>query len=497
MYNEDIDYQEPHMKNLFRGISPVRCLLALLASAVLAFGLYNVHAQASVTEGGVLGLSLFLDVMLGVSPAVSTALCNLLCYLFGAKELGRKFIVYSFVSTVGFSLFYALFECFPPLFPEIAAYPLVSAVTGALFVGVGCGVCVRIGGAPSGDDALAMALSHKTRLPISLVYLSTDALVLGLSLLYIPFTRIFYSLITVLLSGQLIGLIERIGRKDTAMPNYRIVATDLDGTLLNTRDEVSPENLAAIAKMEAAGVFVVPSSGRTLGEIPASVRDIPDVRYIIHSDGAVIYDKKEGRALDARCMSGDVARRMLDLFYSYETLLTVRAGGVLYVAADEQTEEIYDSYRMIRAYQTAMLTLAVPKENFKEFCYSLPEIEMVCTFFRHDEELAACREAFLADGRFGVAASTATNLEVFSREAGKGNALLRLADLLSVPHESTVAVGDSENDLDNLRHAHLALAMANATDAVKAAAHRTVCHNDEHVMAYIYENIIQKGEDRK
>ena len=73
---------------------------------------------------------------------------------------------------------------------------------------------------------------------------------------------------------------------------------------------------------------------------------------------------------------------------------------------------------------------------------------------------------------------------------GNVNALLRLASLLGATVEETVAVGDSQNDLDNLRHAGLALAMSNATDEVKAAAHRTVCHNDEHVMAYIAENIV-------
>lgn len=272
--------------------------------------------------------------------------------------------------------------------------------------------------------------------------------------------------------------------------SYKIIATDLDGTLLNTHDTVSAENLAAIRRMKEAGVYVVPSSGRTLGEIPACVRDIPDVRYIIHSDGAVIYDKVAGKPLDARPMRGENMRRMLDIFYSYETLLTVRAGGVLYVDADEQREDIYDSYRMIRAYQTAMLTLAVPVKNLKEFCYGLAGIEMVCTFFRHDDELAACRERFLADGAFGVAASTPTNLEVFDREAGKGNALVRLAALLGTDVSQTIAVGDSENDLDNLRHAGLALAMANAGENIKSAAHKTVCHNDEHVMAYIEKHIL-------
>lgn len=276
------------------------------------------------------------------------------------------------------------------------------------------------------------------------------------------------------------------------MSSYKIIATDLDGTLLNSQLTVSSENLRAIDEMQKMGVFVVPSSGRTLGEIPACVRDIESVRYIIHSDGAVIYDKKLGRPLASSCMKGDALRRVLDIFYSYEALLTVRVGGVLYVDADEQREDIYDSYRMIKAYQAAMLTLAVPKKNFKEFCYSLPEIEMICTFFRHDDEMHACRERFLADGAFGVAASTATNLEVYDAEAGKGNALLRLASLLGVTREETVAVGDSENDLDNLSHAGLALAMENAVDEVKALAHKTVCNNDEHVMKYILENIIKR-----
>lgn len=478
------------MRSKQKVLSVRGCVFTLLATLILAFGLYNIHAVASVTEGGVLGLTLFLHAMFGISPAVSTVILNLLCYLLGAKVLGRKFICYSAIATGSYSLFYFIFEQFPPLFPEIANTPLLAAVLGALFVGIGCGICVRVGGAPSGDDALAMALSHKTRLPISLVYLSSDLIVLSLSLLYIPPKKILFSLLTVLLSGQIIGLIEKIGRKPQKMPRYKIIATDLDGTLLNTRDTVSPENLAAIHDLTEKGIFVVPSSGRTLGEIPACVREIPDVRYIIHSDGAVIYDKKEGRPLEARCMKGDTKRRVLDLFYSYETLLTVRAGGVLYVDADEQREDIYDSYRVIRAYQTAMLTLAVPKKNFKEFCYALPEIEMICTFFHYDDEMNECREKFLADGAFGVASSTATNLEVYDAKAGKGNALLRLASLLGAAKEETVAVGDSQNDLDNLCHAGLALAMENATDEVKAVAHRTVCHNDAHVMAYIAQNIV-------
>ncbi|MDO4386357.1 MAG: YitT family protein, partial [Clostridia bacterium] len=81
---------------------------------------------------------------------------------------------------------------------------------GALFVGIGAGLCVRLGGAPGGDDALAMSLSHVTRQPIERIYLLSDLIVLLLSLTYIPLRRIAWSLITVILSGQLIGVLQRL-----------------------------------------------------------------------------------------------------------------------------------------------------------------------------------------------------------------------------------------------------------------------------------------------
>ena len=105
---------------------------------------------------------------------------------------------------------YGSCEQFPPLWPQIAQRPLLASVAGALFIGVGAGLCVRVGGATSGDDALAMSLSHLTKVPIQWLYLISDLLVLGLSLSYIPLKRIGYSLLTVILSGQLIGWIQKI-----------------------------------------------------------------------------------------------------------------------------------------------------------------------------------------------------------------------------------------------------------------------------------------------
>ena len=191
-------------------LKPTNCITAFLASAFQAFGMYNIHALANVTEGGVLGATLLLEHWFHISPAVSSFVLNAACFLLGWKTLGREFIAYSLIAACGYSIGYGVCEQFPPLWPEIAGYPRLAAVVGALFIGIGAGLCVRAGGATSGDDALAMSISHMTHIPIQWIYLVSDLTILLLSLSYIPARRIGYSLLTVILSGQIIGWIQHI-----------------------------------------------------------------------------------------------------------------------------------------------------------------------------------------------------------------------------------------------------------------------------------------------
>ena len=186
------------------------CLVLLVGSVIQAIGIYNIHSLSNVPEGGVLGLTLLLQHWFQISPAVSSLILNLVCYAIGWRLLGKEFIGYSLVSICAYSASYGLFEQFPPLWPDIALYPLLAAIAGALFIGIGAGLCVRAGGATAGDDALAMSFSHLFRLPIQRIYLISDLTVLLLSLSYIPMQRIAYSLLTVVLSGQIIGLIQKI-----------------------------------------------------------------------------------------------------------------------------------------------------------------------------------------------------------------------------------------------------------------------------------------------
>lgn len=199
-------------RQALKNITLKNCAITLLGSFILAFGLYHVHSISGVTEGGVLGATLLLEHWTGISPALTGGIMNVLCYVLGWKLLGKEFIAYSALATVGFSGMYKICEQFPHLWPGLADMPLVAALVGALFVGVGAGLCVRVGGAPSGDDALAMSISHATDWKIQWVYLLSDLIVLVMSLSYIPVRRIGYSLFTVLLSGQLIGFVQNFNR---------------------------------------------------------------------------------------------------------------------------------------------------------------------------------------------------------------------------------------------------------------------------------------------
>lgn len=204
-------YNKQDLRALIR---PKSWLIIVFASAFLAFGLYQVHSLSGVTEGGVLGLNLLLEHWFHISPSVTNAVITAGCYLLGWRLLGKQFIVNSAVAVTSFSVSYAIFERFDHLWPQLQQMPLLAAVVGAIFVGVGAGLCVRENAAMCGDDAIAMCANQVLGIPIQWAYFISDAAVLLLSLSYIPVKRIAYSFLTVILSGQIIGLFQRSKRSE-------------------------------------------------------------------------------------------------------------------------------------------------------------------------------------------------------------------------------------------------------------------------------------------
>ena len=193
-----------------------RILCILLGTAICSFGIYNIHRQTGVTEGGVLGMIVLLNYWFDISPSILSVSLDLLCYALAFRRLGVRFLIISGASSLSLSMFFRLWESFPPMLPNFYDRPLIAAGLGALFIGVGVGVVIRNGGSCSGDDALALFISNVTGWRISRAYLITDFTVLALSLSYIPFSRILYSLITVTLSSYIIDFIQHYNKNVTA-----------------------------------------------------------------------------------------------------------------------------------------------------------------------------------------------------------------------------------------------------------------------------------------
>lgn len=184
----------------------------VMGTLIASFGLYNIHEQFMITEGGVFGAMLLLHHWTGVPVSVLSLIMDGLCYLLAFKFLGFDFIKKSLVATLLMMTFLAIFEMFPPLIPLTFNNMVINSILGGIFIGLGVGLVIRYGGSCGGDDALALIISKKFSLPLKFSYLFTDISVLILSLSYIPLSQIKYSLITVVVSSFLIDAVNSYKR---------------------------------------------------------------------------------------------------------------------------------------------------------------------------------------------------------------------------------------------------------------------------------------------
>lgn len=204
-------------RKVIEGLTTKKVLLLLLGAMICSFGIHNIHQRTNITEGGIIGLMLLIEHWLHVSPAYITPLLDIACYALAFRFLGAAFIKLSIVATLFIAGFYKIWELFPPMLPDLSTYPVIAAISGGVFVGVGVGLIVRQGGSSGGDDALALTFSHALRWKLSRSYLFTDVVVLCMSLSYIPVTRIIFSLITVTVSSQLIDWVREYNIKNDAV----------------------------------------------------------------------------------------------------------------------------------------------------------------------------------------------------------------------------------------------------------------------------------------
>ena len=182
-------------------------ILIIIGATILSFGSYNFNYQNNITEGGVLGLLLLMQHVFNISPSITSVVIDFSLFAIGSKFFGKKFLLYSILSTVTFSTTYKIWESIGFLVPSFTNNMLIGSILAGICVGIGVGLVVRGGGASGGDDVIALLGNKFLKLKVNHVYLITDATVLLMSLIYLDINQIFYSMIAVTISGKIISII--------------------------------------------------------------------------------------------------------------------------------------------------------------------------------------------------------------------------------------------------------------------------------------------------
>lgn len=179
----------------------------MIGATILAFGSYNFNYQNSVTEGGVLGLLLLIKNVFDISPSLTSLVIDLSLFAIGTKFFGKKFLLYSIISTITFSTTYNTFEGIGFIVPNLENNMLLASILAGIGVGIGAGLVVKGGGASGGDDVIALIGNKFSPFKVNHIYLISDGIVLLLSLVYLDFKQIVFSLIAVSISGKIISII--------------------------------------------------------------------------------------------------------------------------------------------------------------------------------------------------------------------------------------------------------------------------------------------------
>ena len=254
------------------------------------------------------------------------------------------------------------------------------------------------------------------------------------------------------------------------MPKVRIIALDLDGTLLNSQKELTPACRDALDRAAAAGIEIVPTTGRFFGGMPEAIRELPYLRYAITINGAQVYDiRKDAVIYRAELPAGQAVEimRSLDalpvIYDCYQDNWGWMTRDMWERCGDYVPDEHY--FKMVRELRTPVDDL---KRTLTERGRGVQKIQ----FFTWDMPLRERLLRELEDQFENIAVSTSVknNVEINNADANKGAALLSLAKYLGIDRRETAAFGDGLNDLSMIEAAGAGIAMENAHPDVKACA---------------------------
>ena len=269
--------------------------------------------------------------------------------------------------------------------------------------------------------------------------------------------------------------------------HYRLIATDIDGTLLNERREVTPRTLAAVRALQRRSIPLVLTTARPSRSVQALYSELGLSGPFIAYNGALVYDPRADETLFHQPIPLAIAWRLMACVRAVSPSLTVgleMPNGWYLDRIDPHLQAHIDAGLV-----ESMPTLCDVERMLAEATHGVNKLYFVAS----DATRSAMEARFAAHGlhtHIEVTSSSADWVEISAVGVHKGAALQALATHWSIPLENTLALGDGENDIPALQMAGLGIAMGHAPETVRRAADVVTASNAEDGWAAAIERYV-------
>lgn len=278
------------------------------------------------------------------------------------------------------------------------------------------------------------------------------------------------------------------------MKDIKLVALDLDGTLFDNSSRISKRNLTAIRSITDKGIHVVISTGRPFEGIPFDQIKGTGINYAITANGSGIYEISTGKCLYENAMDEELVTPILNFLLTRDIHMDAFIGGKGYTPI--QCVETAQKLTVPSSIKNYIITTRTRLDNILQFIHEnqLKVQKMTLNFYPAADGTLIDRETvrkfLVSNPSITTVCGGYNNLEFTRADANKGVGLRKLAKILGVNPDATMAIGDTENDLAIIEAAGIGVAMGNATDAVKARADYVTTTNTKDGVAAAIEHFI-------
>lgn len=265
---------------------------------------------------------------------------------------------------------------------------------------------------------------------------------------------------------------------------YRLLALDMDGTVLNSEKVISPRTADAIHKALNCGKEVLFATGRCPSEMKEHFEAFPEMKYAMCLSGALILDIQKGVALSDTTIPRPLAEKVLTEAEKLDAMVTVYAGPDVYV---ERCRKGNMDYFGCQCFASLYNVCAVWVDDIREALAVRGEQVYKINLYCHTRQDWQKAAEVLSGLPLSYASGIPNNYEISPQGVNKGVGLEQLCAVTGIPISQAIAVGDEENDLAMIRAAGLGVAMGNASDAVVEAADVMTADCDHDGVASVIE----------